>query len=272
MGTLQAKLTLLTNNLSVFSKQIGSLLMPTISRIIDGINSILSPVTEWIKKHPKLTSTIVHIVAGLISARLAFFTLGYASTFLFGGLNRIVIAAKGLRLGLGLLGSLIFGKIGAIALSLGAIFWSLDKTANGKLSLNLKKIQTEFTKLSGSLTVSNQTFSQLLTRASAEIMKLLNRYPRVKSLLGSVASSVSALGQKFSFLKPHVERASSVLKTTLIPNLKNIGVTAVATGTETQTSVRTLGTLGIVGYFVGKTLKKRLAVAFTLLSWSCLVV
>lgn len=165
---------------------------------------------------------------------------------------------------------MIFGKIGAIALSLGAVFWSLDKTANGKLNVNLKKIQTEFTKLSGSLTVSNQTFSQLLTRASAEIMKLLNRYPRVKSLLGSVASSVSALGQKFSFLKPHVERASSVLKTTLIPNLKNIGVTAVAAGTETQTSVRTLGTLGIVGYFAGKALKKGLAVAFTLLSWSCL--
>jgi phage-related protein len=47
----------------------------------------------------------VHTVAGLMSLKIATFALGYASTFLFGGLNRLNIVFKMLRLGTALSGA-----------------------------------------------------------------------------------------------------------------------------------------------------------------------
>jgi phage-related protein len=68
-------------------------------------------------KNKELTKTITTGIAGLIGFRSAIFTLGYASTFLFGGLNRLVIVFKGLRLGMALAGAAFrsFFKIGPLA-------------------------------------------------------------------------------------------------------------------------------------------------------------
>jgi hypothetical protein len=69
-------------------------------------------------KHKALTSAVVHSIAGFMSLRIATFALCYASTFLFGGVNRLVIVFKGLRLGMALAGAAFrsFFKIGPFAL------------------------------------------------------------------------------------------------------------------------------------------------------------
>jgi hypothetical protein len=110
-------LTLLENNMSFFGRQIGLVLLPTVKKIAQTLSSLIQPVTTFMNKHKALTSAMAHSVAGFISLRIATFALGYASTFLFGGLNRLVIVFKGLRLGMALAGAAFrsFFKIGPLA-------------------------------------------------------------------------------------------------------------------------------------------------------------
>ena len=100
----KSQIQLLQNSFSTLSKAIGFSLLPALKGVLTTINSILSPVVEWMGKNKELTTTITTGVAGLISFRIATYALGYASTFLFGGLNKIVVILKGLRLGLSLAG------------------------------------------------------------------------------------------------------------------------------------------------------------------------
>jgi TP901 family phage tail tape measure protein len=115
-GTTSA-LTLLENNMSFFGRQIGLVLLPTIKKMAQTIGGLIQPVSTFMNKHKALTSAVVHSIAGFISLRIATFALGSASTFLFGGLNRLVIVFRGLRLGLALAGAAFrsFFKIGPLA-------------------------------------------------------------------------------------------------------------------------------------------------------------
>jgi TP901 family phage tail tape measure protein len=116
-GTTSA-LTLLENNMSFFGRQIGLVLLPTVKKIAQTLSGLIQPVTTFMNKHKALTSAVVHSIAGFMSLRIATFALGYASTFLFGGLNRLVIVFKGLRLGMALVGAAFrsFFKIGPMAM------------------------------------------------------------------------------------------------------------------------------------------------------------
>jgi phage-related protein len=115
-GTTSA-LTLLENNMSFFGRQIGLVLLPTVKKIAQTLSSLIQPVTTFMNRHKALTSAVVHSIAGFMSLRIATFALGYASTFLFGGLNRLVIVFKGLRLGMALAGAAFrsFFKVGPLA-------------------------------------------------------------------------------------------------------------------------------------------------------------
>lgn len=116
--TAQSKLTLLSNNLGAFSREVGASIIPVLNSIVDSINVVLNPSMEWMRRNKELTKTITTGIAGLIGFRIVTFALGYATTFLFGGLNRLLIVFKGLRLGLSLLGAafrMSLGWIGAFA-------------------------------------------------------------------------------------------------------------------------------------------------------------
>jgi TP901 family phage tail tape measure protein len=123
-GTTSA-LTLLENNMSFFGRQIGMVLLPTIKKIAQTLSELIQPISNFMNEHKQLTSVVVHSIAGFMSLRIATFALGYASTFLFGGINRLIIVFKGLRLGLSLLGSAFktIGKIGPLAFI--GIAWTL---------------------------------------------------------------------------------------------------------------------------------------------------
>jgi TP901 family phage tail tape measure protein len=123
--TTDSKLTLLTNAISAFGREVGTSLLPTIGKVADSITGVLTPVMSWMTKNKELTTTITTAVAGLISFRIATFALGYASTFLFGGLNRLVIVFKGLRLGMALAGAAFrsFFRIGPLAFT--SIAWAV---------------------------------------------------------------------------------------------------------------------------------------------------
>ena len=102
--TTKSQIDLLRNTLSTFSNRIGTSLLPALQMVVYTINSILTPITKWMEKNKELTQSITTTIAGFISFRVATFALGYASTFLFGGLNRLTIAFKGIRLAMSLAG------------------------------------------------------------------------------------------------------------------------------------------------------------------------
>lgn len=102
--TTKSQIDLLRNTLSTFSNRIGTSLLPALQTVVYTINSILTPITKWMEKNKELTQSITTTIAGFISFRVATFALGYASTFLFGGLNRLTIAFKEIRLAMSLAG------------------------------------------------------------------------------------------------------------------------------------------------------------------------
>lgn len=69
---------------------------------------------QWLQRNKELTETITTGIIGLIGFRIVTFALGYAATFLFSGLNRLVIVFKGLRLELLLLGEAFKMSLGWI--------------------------------------------------------------------------------------------------------------------------------------------------------------
>lgn len=186
-ATTENALQLLKNNFSELSTVLGKTLMPTVNNVVLGISNVVKSVTTWINENPELTSAITHLVGGLIAAKLAAFTLGYAATFLFGGLNKIVIVAKWARLGLtslfigikGFIGN-HFGKLIA-SLGGGLAFLSqsevpLKNAATGvsKLGTSLKDVYQspaaegfmgKFSKLFGSITKSAKPEMAVLSKA-----------------------------------------------------------------------------------------------------------
>lgn len=120
----KSQIQLLQNSFSTLSKEIGFSLLPALKGVLATINSLLTPIVKWMGENKELTTTITTAIAGLISFRVATFALGYASTFLFGGLNRLVIILKGLRLGLSLAGVALRSFLGW-PLALATVAWAV---------------------------------------------------------------------------------------------------------------------------------------------------
>lgn len=118
--TAESQLKMLGNTFTAFTRVIGNSLLPAFKNIVSGINGVLAPVIAWMEKNKELAQTITTGIAGLVGFRIATFALGYASTFLFGGLNRLVIAFKGLRLAMSFVGVAFRSFLGWPALLAGA--------------------------------------------------------------------------------------------------------------------------------------------------------
>jgi TP901 family phage tail tape measure protein len=116
-ATTENAIQLLKNSMSELSITLGDTLLPTVADFAVGISKAVHGIVDWAGKNPELVGTLMKVTGGLIGMKLATFTLGYASTFLFGGLNRLVIVFKGLRLGMALAGAAFrsFFKIGPLA-------------------------------------------------------------------------------------------------------------------------------------------------------------
>ena len=152
-----SQVNLLKNNASMLTRQLGFSLIPTLKKIIGEINQVLTPINAWIKANPELTATIHNVIAGLALFRLSTFVVGYASTFLFGGLNRLAMGFTGLRMAMSsIFSTMIFGWFGKLALVVGIAalaFAGLSENANGELNFsfdtlsnNLKSFYDDFKK------------------------------------------------------------------------------------------------------------------------------
>jgi TP901 family phage tail tape measure protein len=244
--TTREKLTLLTNTISAFSKEIGLSLLPAIGSVVDSITSVLTPIMSWMAKNKELTKTITTGIAGLISFRIATFALGYASTFLFGGLNRLIIVAKGLRLGLSMLGvgikTLLFGGFGKFMLAagaLGAVFLaSLPKESaalavglgdlglqfravvagSEGLAVGLKVLCTQFRTVASGIGVSFVKAAEKVT--GLDIMPVLTKLGTTVSNVASKASS--ELVPAFNVFNGKLIAVSGATIGGVLPSLSNL--------------------------------------------------
>jgi TP901 family phage tail tape measure protein len=229
--TTASKLELLTNTISAFSRKVGYSLLPAIGSVADSITGVLRPIMVWMAENEELTKTITTGTAGLIGFRIATFALGYASTFLFGGLNRLVIVFKGLRLGLALAGTAFrsFFKIGPLAFVgiAWAVYENWESVKNFLMNiwdtvephwLKFKAILDEYSVtdkiMNAWITVSN-FFTTIWNTAQNHWLKfkaILNEYGIVDKLLAGWNVVKSLFESIWNVAEPHWNNFKLVLQ------------------------------------------------------------
>lgn len=225
--TAQSKLNLLTNNLGAFSREVGASLIPAMNSIVDSINSVLTPVIQWMQANKELTKTITTGIASLIGFRIATFALGYTFTFLFGGLNKLIIVFKGLRLGLSLLGAALkmsLSWIGAFATAGWLIYenWKSVQKFLRKIWESVKPHWDSFKKIINQLSITEpilkawtsvkEFFSTLWDGATRSwnlfIAKLQGFIDIIKQKWESLKSFFKGI---FDYLSPIIDKITSPL-------------------------------------------------------------
>ncbi len=189
LDTTTSKLALLGNAVSAFGKEIGNSLLPTIGSISDALTSAFTPIMNFMQQNKELTATIAKTVAGFISFRIASFALGYASTFLFGGLNKLVIVFKGLRLGLALAATAFrsFFSVGGILTLV---------TVAGMIIANWERIRSFFLKIWDAVEPYWLRFKSILDEFGITD-KITSAWSSVSNLFSNIWSSVSPHWNEF---------------------------------------------------------------------------
>lgn len=148
--TAQSQLTLFGNNMASLGRKIGESLLPNLTKLLNILNGVLVPITNWMEKNKELTSIITTTVAGIIGFRIALFALGYASTFLVSGFHTLLAGLKALRIGFNLLGIAIKGCGGWITAIITAAWliyenWDTIKEYMMKIWVEVEPYWNKFT-------------------------------------------------------------------------------------------------------------------------------
>ena len=69
---------------------LGIVLMPPVTALLATVRPIIDAVGQWAAANPALASTLAHVVAGAVAARLAFAALAYALAWPLGPLIRLI--------------------------------------------------------------------------------------------------------------------------------------------------------------------------------------
>jgi TP901 family phage tail tape measure protein len=85
LATTTAQWTILKNRVVEVAVNLGSVLLPTVNRVIGVIGSVTTGLAEWGRAHPRITQAVVGTVVALTSLKVAAWAAGYAFTFVKGG-------------------------------------------------------------------------------------------------------------------------------------------------------------------------------------------
>lgn len=89
---------LLKNSLVETGINIGSTLLPALNSIVGALRSITGIFADFAKEYPRLTQGIIGIATALGACKIAALSLGYAWTFIKGGILAIITVWKSLSL------------------------------------------------------------------------------------------------------------------------------------------------------------------------------
>lgn len=128
------------------TRKIGDILIGPFKGFLSIVTNGLNRFSKFIDKNGELVKNVVLGISALVGLKIGIFALGYASTFLLGGFNRLVIVGKGLLFGLTATG--IAGKallvgflklVGGIA-GISSGFLGLSQTLDGKIQFSFKTL------------------------------------------------------------------------------------------------------------------------------------
>jgi TP901 family phage tail tape measure protein len=85
---------LLKNTLVETGMNIGETLLPALNSIVGAIRNMSSGIADFAKEHPGLTKGIIGITTALVGCKVAGLALGYAWTFIKGGILAVIAAWK----------------------------------------------------------------------------------------------------------------------------------------------------------------------------------
>ncbi|MBR1733837.1 MAG: phage tail tape measure protein, partial [Alphaproteobacteria bacterium] len=169
LDTTRSKITMLQNSLSSLWREIGDSMLPIVGMICDSLRELIEPIRTWMKENRKLIGTVTSVLGILAGLRIGMFILGYASTFLFGGLNRLVIVGKALGIGLSVIGigakSLLFSflKFAGITGTIAGGFLGISKGIDGRLVFSFETLISRVNWLAGIGKAKIKTFWESLT-------------------------------------------------------------------------------------------------------------
>ena len=206
LETLDSRLKLLKNTISAFGREIGFSLAPSITKLVTVITNFLNPILNWMQKNKKLTSMITSFIGKMFVFKIAFFALGYASTFLFGGLNRLIMAFKGLRLGISLLGAAFrialvswFGKLAMIG---GTASAGLEKVADDEVRFSFDALSDRIENMFKIMKKNLIPTIAILKKQFSSIAKVLDKHlsPELRELLQQWGIFIKNVGKTLSLI------------------------------------------------------------------------
>lgn len=89
-ATTENNIVLLKSQMAILATNIGAALLPTINSLVEIFGKAAGTLADFADKHPTLIKYIGLAVAGMASAKLVTFGLGYGFTFLKGGVLTIM--------------------------------------------------------------------------------------------------------------------------------------------------------------------------------------
>lgn len=91
--TVNGMLSTLKDGAVMTAAKIGTTILPRVKELMNAITPVIDRISKWVERNPKLTSTILAVVAGM--AALSFTVSAFA--FIFGGLMKIYQAALAIK-------------------------------------------------------------------------------------------------------------------------------------------------------------------------------
>ncbi len=100
LDNFNGQITLMQSAWDALQTELGTLLLPTLTKIIKTVTDVMGVVTDFVKKNPETVKMIAKVVAGLMAFRVGMLSLKLASLTGAGGIVSLLQKLIGLRTGL----------------------------------------------------------------------------------------------------------------------------------------------------------------------------
>ena len=151
------------------TRKIGDVLIEPFKGFLNVATSGLNKFSKFMDKNSEFVKNVIFGISALAGLKIGIFALGYASTFLFGGWNRLVIISEALKIGLSVIGigvkNLIFSflKFAGITGTIAGSFLGISKGIDGELVFSFETLVSRVNWLAGIGKAKIKTFWESLT-------------------------------------------------------------------------------------------------------------
>lgn len=200
-ATASGSLKTFLYSLENVTRKIGNILIEPFKGFLNVITNGLNKLSAFADKNGALVKNIVFGIGALVGLKIGIFALGYASTFLFGGFNRLVIVGKALMLGLTEVGFVgrgllsVFLKLIGVIGGIGGSFLGLSKTVEGEVAFSFGSLIERVKWLAGIGKTKIRSFFESMK--STKLPDIFNSFkmPSMSTKSGVTKRTIAEFGQ-----------------------------------------------------------------------------